>query len=54
MAKISVIIPIYNVERYLKKALDSVLAQTLTDLEIILINDGATDNCPKIIDVYTK
>lgn len=52
MPKISVIIPIYGVEKYLKEAIDSVLNQTLTDLEIILIDDGSKDNCPQIIDEY--
>lgn len=50
--KVSVIIPVYNVEKYLREAVDSILNQTLTDLEIILIDDGGKDNCPKIIDEY--
>lgn len=54
MPKISVIVPIYNVEKYLKEALDSILAQTLSDLEIILINDGSKDKCPEIINEYAK
>lgn len=54
MVKVSVIIPIYGVEKYLVEALDSVLAQTLTDIEIILIDDGSKDNCPQIIDEYAK
>ncbi len=54
MAKISVIVPIYGVEKYLKEAIDSILNQTMTDLEIILINDGSKDNCPQIIDEYAK
>lgn len=54
MAKISVIIPIYGVEKYLKEAVDSLLNQSLTDLEIILIDDGGKDNCPLIIDEYAK
>lgn len=52
MPKVSVIVPIYNVEKYIREAVDSILAQKLTDLEIILIDDGCTDNCPKIIDEY--
>lgn len=52
--KISVIVPIYGVEQYLKKCLDSLLAQTLKELEIILIDDGSKDNCPKIIDEYAS
>ncbi len=52
MAKVSVILPIYNVEQYLREALDSVLAQTLTDLEIICVNDGSTDGSLDIIREY--
>ena len=53
MAKISVIIPVYNVEKYLSKCLDSVVNQTLKDIEIIVVNDGSPDNSQKIIDKYT-
>lgn len=49
---VSVIIPIYNVEKYLKKCIDSVLEQTYTDLQIILVDDGSPDNCGKICDEY--
>ena len=52
--KISVIIPVYNTEKYLKECVDSVLAQTYWDLEILLINDGATDSSPQICEVYAK
>ncbi len=52
MAKISVIIPIYKVEKYLNRCVDSVLNQTLTDLEVILVNDGSPDGCGKICDEY--
>lgn len=51
---ISVIIPVYNVERYLSKCLNSVLAQSYTNLEIILIDDGSTDTSGKMIDEYKK
>lgn len=54
MVKISIIIPIYNSEKYLKKCIDSVLNQTMKDIEIILINDGSTDQSEKIIDNYIK
>ena len=54
MAKISVIIPIYNVENYIEECLDSVINQTLKDIEIILINDGSPDNCPRICDEYAQ
>ena len=47
---ITVIIPIYNCEKYLHKCLDSVVNQTLTDIEIILINDCSSDGSQKIID----
>ncbi len=54
MPKISVIIPIYNVEQYLKECLESVINQTLKDIEIICINDGSTDSSPKILAEYAK
>ena len=44
MPKVSVIVPVYNTEQYLKECVDSLLKQTLTDLEIILIDDGSPDN----------
>ena len=50
--KISGIIPIYNVEQYLSQCLDSIINQTYTNLEIILINDGSTDNSEKICNQY--
>ena len=52
--KVSVIVPVYNVESYLDKCLNSLVNQTLNDLEIIIINDGSTDNSQKIIDKYEK
>lgn len=51
---ISVIIPIYKVEKYLKRCVESVRKQTLTDLEIILVDDGSPDNCPRICDEYLR
>lgn len=50
----SVIVPVYNVERYLARCLDSVIAQTEKDLEIICVNDGSTDGSGKILDDYAK
>ena len=52
--KVSVIIPIYNTESYLQQALDSICNQSLPELEIILINDGSTDNSQNIIEEYTR
>ena len=54
MVKVSVIVPIYNVEAYLTKCLDSIINQTLKDIEIILVNDGSTDGSKKIIQEYKK
>lgn len=50
--KLSVIIPVYNVEPYLRKCLDSIVNQTYRDLEIVLIDDGSPDNCGEICDEY--
>jgi glycosyltransferase involved in cell wall biosynthesis len=50
--KVSVIVPIYNVEKYLRQCLDSVVNQTLRDIEIICVNDGSPDKCPQIADEY--
>ena len=52
MVKISVIIPVYNVEKYLKESLESVVNQTLNDIEIICIDDGSTDSSPSILKEY--
>ncbi len=52
LPKISIIIPVYNAEKYLSTCLDSVLAQTFTDWECILVNDGSTDNSGKICEEY--
>lgn len=52
--KISIIIPIYNAEEYLKECLDSIINQTLKEIEIICINDGSTDNSLNIIEGYGK
>ena len=54
MTKISVIIPVYNVEKYLRECLDSVVNQTLKDIEIICVNDGSTDNSLEILKEYEK
>ena len=56
MAKplVSVLIPVYNVEKYLERCLDSILKQTLTKIEIICVNDGSTDNSLSILKEYQK
>lgn len=51
---ISIIVPIYNVEAYLEKCIDSILQQTYTNIEVILVNDGSLDNCGQICDQYEK
>lgn len=50
--KISVIVPVYNVEKYLPRCIDSILSQTFTEFELLLIDDGSPDNCGKICDEY--
>ena len=50
--KVSVIVPVYNAERYLSHCIDSILAQTFTDFELLLIDDGSKDNSGKICDEY--
>lgn len=52
--KVSIVVPIYNTEKYLNKCLDSIINQTHQNLEIILIDDGSTDNSSKIIDSYAQ
>ena len=52
--KISVIVPVYNVENYLRRCVDSIINQTYKNLEIILVDDGSPDNCPVICDEYAQ
>ncbi len=54
MSKISVIVPVYNVEDYLKQCLDSLINQTYKDIEVIVVNDKTPDNSQKIVDEYKK
>lgn len=51
---ISVIVPVYKVEKYLEKCIESIIKQTYTNLQIILVDDGSPDNCGKICDEYAK
>lgn len=54
LSKVSIVVPIYNVEKYLKRCIESILNQTYTNLEIILVDDGSPDNCGKISDQYME
>ena len=52
MAKISIIVPIYNAEKYLEQCLQSIKNQTLKDIEVICVDDGSTDSSPQIMDRF--
>lgn len=52
--KVSIVVPIYNVEKYLAECIDSIIGQTLTDIEIILVNDGSTDHSLEICNEYAR
>ncbi len=54
MPQITVIVPVYKVEQYLPRCIESILAQTFTDFELILVDDGSPDNCGKICDEYAS
>lgn len=54
MSKLTVIVPVYKVEKYLEKCVDSILSQDYDDMEVLLIDDGSPDNCPAICDRYAK
>lgn len=52
-AMLSVIVPVYNVDKYLKKCVDSILCQSYEDFELILVDDGSNDKSAEIVDSYT-
>ncbi len=52
MSTMSIIVPVYNVEKWLRRCIDSILNQTFRDFELILVDDGSPDNCPSICDEY--
>ena len=54
MCKVSIIVPVYNVEKYLRECLDSIAMQTIDDFEVICINDGSEDNSDRILTEYEK
>ncbi len=54
MPKFSIIVPIYKIENYIEKCIDSILAQSFDDFELILVDDGSPDKCPQICDEYEK
>ena len=54
MPEVSIIVPVYKVEKYLDRCIESLIAQTLSDIEIILVDDGSPDNCPSLCDRWAK
>ena len=54
MPKVSIVIPCYNVENYVKDAIDSAISQTIKDKEIICVDDGSSDSTPAILKKYEK
>ena len=54
LPKVSIIVPCWGVEKYLDRCVESLVNQTLTDIEIILVDDGSTDNCPAMCDRWAE
>ena len=54
MPEISVIVPVYNAEKYLDRCMNSIVNQTYRDFELILVDDGSPDSCPKMCDEWTQ
>ena len=54
MPKVSIVVPVYNMQKYLAACIKSLKAQTLSDLEIILVDDGSSDNSPALCDAYAQ
>lgn len=54
MPKLSIIVPVYNVEKYIRQCIDSILSQTFKDFELILVNDGSHDSCGEICEQYAR
>lgn len=54
MSKVSIIVPVYKVEKYIHQCVDALTHQSLSDIEIILVDDGSPDGCPKICDEYAN
>ena len=54
MPLVSIVVPVYKVEKYLERCVKSLLCQTLHDIEIILVDDGSPDRCPQICDEYAS
>ena len=52
--KVSIIVAAYNIENYIKRCMDSIVSQTFKDIEIIVVNDGSTDNTSKIIESFAN